>query len=491
MKLSPERSLPDESSHRSPDENDRMGNGGDLTTPSAQETQTAESEKKDGSEKAVSFSYGIVMLRTRKLLNILDNLARYKIFARLGWLMIVITIAAAAFMIWLMVDSTYIVLTSDLKFRCAIGAATAAECNAIGVTVGSQLPLQSYLLLPGINPFIPVIYGLVGIIIAVVIHEGTHGVIARSVRLPVKSTGILFLLFVPIGAFVEIDEKLIQKARFRDSGRIMAGGPGSNIIVAVVALVLLLLLVGGLVPHQFDGVYVGSIVQSTPHFPSPADTLAKAGNLQAGDLVVAANGSHVHSDQDLRNILLTTRPNQTLSITIDHLGQDHTYNILLGTNPNLVNNHTIGFIGIGQAASQSDLVNVRSSYSAGFITHPSVSSFTLYLVVPGIYPSAEGRLPFSSTLAPLYYSPTLGDYWYPVALTLFWIWFINANLALFNAIPLYPLDGGQAMLNFFSHFGRKSVENRAKLITTVSSVLMLGLILTFLFLPRLLSLINF
>ena len=80
------------------------------------------------------------------------------------------------------------------------------------------------------------------------------------------STGLVFFLIVPIGAFVEIDEKVIQKAKFRQSGRVLAGGPGSNVVVALITLGLLLLLVGGLVPAQFNGVNIGGVVSSSPAY---------------------------------------------------------------------------------------------------------------------------------------------------------------------------------------------------------------------------------
>ena len=158
------------------------------------------------------------MVRTKKLLNIIDRLAKYRIFADFGWAFLGITIVAAAFMIWLMVDQDYILLTGSLALRCAVGAATASQCHTIGVTVTQGPPIQSYLLLPGLNPVIPVIYGIIGIVVAVVIHEGMHGIIARRLKIAVRSTGLLFFLIVPIGAFVEIDDKEIQKSKFRDSG---------------------------------------------------------------------------------------------------------------------------------------------------------------------------------------------------------------------------------------------------------------------------------
>ncbi len=440
--------------------------------------EIVEEEKSEEEQKSVSFSWGILMVRTKKLLYLLDNLAKYRIFSPLGWAMLGITIAAAAFMIWLMLDNSYILLTSSLNFRCLIGAAPSSQCQAQGLPTNPQLPLQSYLLLPGINPFIPVIYGLIGIIIAVVIHEGTHGVLARRFHLPVKSTGLLFFLIVPIGAFVEVDEKLVQKARFRDSGRIMAGGPGSNIIVAAIALFLLLGLVGGLQPHIYNGIYVGSIITS-----SPADNLHLQGHFGTGDLITAVNGTQVESQQALSNYMAHTSPNQSLILTVNHQGQPTNYTIILKANPS---NKSIGFIGITDLMSSSDLTSIKNGYSSA-ITSPTRA--TIYLVVPGILPQAETVVPFSNTLNGLYTSPVLGNAWYPVALTLFWIFFINVNLAFFNAIPLYPLDGGQALLNFFSHFGKKSVEVRAKALTAVCSIVMLALILTFLFLPRILALI--
>ena len=129
-------------------------------------------------------------------------------------------------------------LSGSFALRCAVGAAPAAECAASHVVTNPLPSIQTYLLLPGINPVIPFVYGIVGIVVAVVVHEGMHGVVARRLKMAVKSTGVMFLLIIPIGAFVEIDEKQIQKAKFRDTGRIMAGGPGSNILVALLALAI-------------------------------------------------------------------------------------------------------------------------------------------------------------------------------------------------------------------------------------------------------------
>lgn len=444
-----------------------------------QEGQGGEADSKPEAEdqepKDVTFTLGVVMVRTKRLLKIIDDLARFRVFSDISWLYLVIMVLAGAFMIWIMLDENYILLTSSLALRCLMGAAPVSQCQASNLATGSRPALTTYLLLPGINHYIPVVYGIIGIVIAVVVHEGSHGVIAERLGLPVKSTGLVFFLFIPIGAFVELDEKAMRKLRPRDSVRILAGGPGSNTIVGLVALVLLVIILGGLVPVS------GGVLVTQYESSSPAYTLHSNGHLQLDDFITAVNGTRIDSEQDLANFMANTKPNETLLISISHLGQTSTYPITLGANPG---NASIGYIGV--VVSQYNLSTIRNNYSGAYVHDP-----LLYLIVPGIVPQAETVVPFSDTLHVDYSSPVLGSSWYQLALVLFWIFFININLAIFNAIPLYPLDGGQALLAWLSNSGRKWFEQRAKLLTTICSVAMVLLILSLVFLPAILSLIPY
>ena len=50
-----------------------------------------------------------------------------------------------------------------------------------------------------LNPLLPISYTLVALIISVFIHEAGHGIVARVYGIKVESTGIAFVLFIPIG----------------------------------------------------------------------------------------------------------------------------------------------------------------------------------------------------------------------------------------------------------------------------------------------------
>ena len=54
---------------------------------------------------------------------------------------------------------------------------------------------------------------------------------------------------------------------------------------------------------------------------------------------------------------------------------------------------------------------------------------------------------------------------------LFWLFFVNFNLAIFNSLPIYPMDGGQALERFLVGIGRGKINddiaNRITIAVTV------------------------
>jgi membrane-associated protease RseP (regulator of RpoE activity) len=116
---------------------------------------------------------------------------------------------------------------------------------------------------PGINPIIPVGYGILGLAVAMVAHEFAHGIMTRRGNMNIKSLGLLFLVF-PIGAFVEPDEKQLETTTRAKRSKVFAAGPASNLILALVTLGIFSgVLMASVVPSH-EGTLVQGVVPDSP-----------------------------------------------------------------------------------------------------------------------------------------------------------------------------------------------------------------------------------
>ncbi|HYR04030.1 MAG TPA: hypothetical protein VEO75_01465, partial [Nitrososphaerales archaeon] len=138
----------------------------------------------DQKYKPISRWFVFFMLRTRKGLGLMDKLGRWRISKPLAWVMLYLMPIAGAV-------ALYFIIQLVALYLSPVGAQLASTVRTIS-------PLANFLL-PGINPYLPLSVWL-AVIIAVVIHEAAHGIVARSLGLPIKSAGVLLLGPLPIGA---------------------------------------------------------------------------------------------------------------------------------------------------------------------------------------------------------------------------------------------------------------------------------------------------
>ncbi|HUL38817.1 MAG TPA: site-2 protease family protein [Methanomassiliicoccales archaeon] len=112
---------------------------------------------------------------------------------------------------------------------------------------------QMMLGIPGINPVIPIVYGIIGLAVAIVVHEFAHGILTRVGKMKIKALGLI-LLVVPMGAFVEPDEQQIASADRKRRTSVYAAGPATNVFVALLCAFL------------FCGAFMAS---AQPVYPNP------------------------------------------------------------------------------------------------------------------------------------------------------------------------------------------------------------------------------
>ena len=92
---------------------------------------------------------------------------------------------------------------------------------------------------PGVYPVlpyftIPLFEGLIAMLVLMVVHEGSHGISALISKIKLKSTGLITLGFIPVGAFVDIDEKQLDKGKKIDNARVSVAGSAANMFVAFI-----------------------------------------------------------------------------------------------------------------------------------------------------------------------------------------------------------------------------------------------------------------
>src|SRR3989344_2903774 len=93
----------------------------------------------------------------------------------------------------------------------------------------------------GLNSFFPpfyFIYFIIAIAIIAISHEFAHGIFMRLNKIRIKSTGLAFLGPF-IGAFVEQDDKQLNKAKVFPQLSILGAGVFTNTILAIVFGILL------------------------------------------------------------------------------------------------------------------------------------------------------------------------------------------------------------------------------------------------------------
>ncbi|MGI0148930.1 MAG: site-2 protease family protein, partial [Thermoplasmata archaeon] len=160
--------------------------------------------------------------------------------------------------------------------------------------------------LPGINPIIPLGYGIFGLSVAIILHEFSHGILSRVARIRIRSLGIIFLIF-PIGAFVEPEEEEMRALPRRERARLYAVGPATNIFLAILFAVLFSSVMMAAVTPVRDGVgIVGFTADGSP---------AQAAGIQPYTVITRVNNAEVRSYADFRNAMSLFVPGQNISVT--------------------------------------------------------------------------------------------------------------------------------------------------------------------------------
>lgn len=261
----------------------------------------------------------------------------------------------------------------------------------ISLEVMFQKPTTALLLpgvdIPGSPIFVPIFAGIIALILLMVVHEFGHGILARAQGVGIKSIGVILLAILP-GAFVELEEEDVEKAKRAVKLRIYAAGSMFNLGLAAIAWVVVIVLTSSFIPYAFqsDGL---KIISVTPNGPSE-------GILQEGMVVSSINGYPVNNRTSYTELIVNkTKPGDQMTYVTDK----GTYTITA----------------TGQPSNQS-------------IAYPGTRSETHLVVKPDVAQKTYGEI--------------IPWFLYNLADVCYWIYALNLMVGLFNLLPMKPLDGG-------------------------------------------------
>ncbi len=314
---------------------------------------------------------------------------------------------------------------------------------------------QANLLIPGLNPYLPIWEGWVALVVTIIVHEAGHGIIARVYGVKVESTGLVLFLGIPIGAFVNIERDELNRISTKQKSSILTAGPMTNIVLAAISLFVILLITSTLVVTKpMDPASYGVVVTNV----NPG-SLAESIGLDKGTTIQQIQNNQIRNPVELNDNLNA------------NLGKVVTIGVTDENGVNLTKQATLppqrepgkGILGVS-ITPVADPKEVLDRYNSMIYTSP------LGLLAPPTF--VQGMVPYSDFMADTYTSPIFGSYYTIPASLFFWLWFINFNVAIFNALPIGPLDGGQ----LYNTLIDKKTQNKKGIIKHASKILTYGMV---------------
>jgi membrane-associated protease RseP (regulator of RpoE activity) len=354
----------------------------------------------------------------------------------------------------------------------------------IGLTPEERATLlpgaEFYVILPGINPILPIeylFYIILALVVAIIVHEFSHGILTLAGDLKVKSMGILYLIF-PIGAFVEPDEEQMKKTQITKRMRVYAVGPLSNFVVFFICLLLFsFVFISAVQPGS--GLTVYELFED-----SPADEIG----IEKGAVITEINGSDLTQFKSLddrferyRIILNETKANET--ITISYIFNNVLYD---DVEINLVDKYEYiiansskgkGYTGIYTFVDEDrNLERLKNPFADPLLRLLNFISIPILGYFQGYNPIASPFTDSYTIAGPLGFIPS--DAFWIIVNSIYWIAWLNLMIGIFNILPMVPLDGGFLFndgIRLIVKRIKKSIsdENLDKIVRNVSLVVSL------------------
>jgi membrane-associated protease RseP (regulator of RpoE activity) len=378
-------------------------------------------------------------------------------------------------MIWFLATFTYTYTKSEALVRAA--------------KIPPILPLVPYLPQLFKVDFLPPFYFTYWIVIIAIVaitHEFAHGIIARLNNIKIKSTGFGFLGPF-LAAFVEPDEKQMQKTSKFAQLSVLAAGTFANVLMTILfGIILILFFQASFSP---SGVYFNTYATNTIELSSITavnglmiSEYSKAANYKSDELVKISSGN---SSYFLPGGLLENyfKVNAKTIVVYENapairarLGGAIEY---IGGVP--ITSPEILRLELGKYRPGDNITITTVQDDGSVDTEITLANHDgkAYLGIGFINPERKGfsgiiyRLIIKIKDPSTYYTPNFdGDFAWFIYNLLWWMVMINFSVALVNMLPVGIFDGGRFF--YLTVWGITNKEKWAKKAFSASTWLILA-----------------
>ena len=257
---------------------------------------------------------------------------------------------------------------------------------------------------------------IIAILLLLVVHEGMHGIMTKTVNSKINSLGLVLFAIIP-GAFVEPDEEDLNQKSWRDRVKVYSAGSFANFCLAgaTVLFMSFVFLPSFTSPAIGYAGYVNATEYGLETFPAERVNMT-------GD-ILSIGGQRVKSSEGFLKELGKYNPGDSLEVqtTSDN------YTLQLSENPEDTDEPFMGIAGVSEARILEDR----------------------------------------------YENTVWGEIINFFRELLMWIFVLNFGIGIMNLLPLKPLDGGLILEALSDNFYPEKSEKIVRAVSSISLLLLL------------------
>ncbi|HEV8044125.1 MAG TPA: M50 family metallopeptidase, partial [Rubrobacter sp.] len=290
-----------------------------------------------------------------------------------------------------------------------------------------------------------VVVALLGLILLIVIHELGHMLTAKALGVRVPEFGVGFgpplikkkigktvysFRIILLGGFAKMagmgdgeegPDTYPAKAPWRRALIIFAG-PAANILAAVAILACV---------YMFQGVVtdVKPVVQAVE-----PNSMAQEVGIKSGDRIVGLGGERVKTWDSFERAMVGREPGEKVSVTVTRDGSERTFRGELGADPQNADRALVGVRPEIEKTTYGPLESVGLAVQRCVEITIQLGAFVGQLVTgeEKFYDNVTGPVGIASVGS----TAVIQGFFLPL------LALISLNLAIFNLLPILPLDGG-------------------------------------------------